>query len=133
MEFQLFFFPLKNFFIIIIIFYFTILYWFCHTSTCICHGCTRVTRPEPPSHLTPHTIPLCHPSAPTLGFLYPTSNLDWQFISYMVLYMFGVSASKSCSLSLIFIILTMMHFKTGSLCLFHLMFNIFFLKITKLQ
>ena len=29
-------------FIIIIIFYFTILYWFCHTSACIRHGCTCV-------------------------------------------------------------------------------------------
>ena len=45
-------------------FYFTILYWFCHTSTCIHHGCTRVPHPEPPSHLPPHTIPLGHPSAP---------------------------------------------------------------------
>ena len=45
-------------FIIIIFFYFTILYWFCHTSTCICHGCTRVPHPESPSHLPPHTIPL---------------------------------------------------------------------------
>ena len=34
-----------------IFFYFTILYWFCHTSTCIRHGCTRVSHPEPPSHL----------------------------------------------------------------------------------
>ena len=34
-------------------FYFTILYWFCHTSTCICHGYTRVPHPEPPYHL-PH-------------------------------------------------------------------------------
>ena len=38
-----------NFIIIIIIFfYFTILYWFCRTSTCIHHGCTRVPHPEPP-------------------------------------------------------------------------------------
>ena len=44
--------------------YFTILYWFCHTSTCIRHGCARVPHPEPPSHLPPHTIPLSHPSAP---------------------------------------------------------------------
>ena len=27
--------------------YFTILYWFFHTSTCIRHGCTRVPNPEP--------------------------------------------------------------------------------------
>ena len=36
----------------IIIINFTILYWFCHTSTCICHGCTCVPHPEPPSHLS---------------------------------------------------------------------------------
>ena len=35
----------------LIFFYFTILYWFCHISTCICHGCTRVPHPEPPSNL----------------------------------------------------------------------------------
>ena len=44
--------------------YFTILYWFCHTSTWIRHGCTRVPHTEPPSHLPPRTIPLGHPSAP---------------------------------------------------------------------
>ena len=59
-----------NFLIIITIFYFTILYWFCHTSTCICH-CTRVPHPEPPSHLPLHTIPLGHPSTPAPSFLYP--------------------------------------------------------------
>ena len=42
--------------------YFTILYWFCHTSTWIRHGCTRVPHPQPPSHLSPHTIPLGHPT-----------------------------------------------------------------------
>ena len=31
------------------IFYFTILYWFCHTSTWIRHGCTHVPHPEPPT------------------------------------------------------------------------------------
>ena len=34
--------------------YFTILYWFCHTSTCIHHKCTRVPRPEPP----PTSLPI---------------------------------------------------------------------------
>ena len=24
------------------------MYWFCHTSACIHHGCTRVPNPEPP-------------------------------------------------------------------------------------
>ena len=46
--------------------YFTILYWFCHTSTWIRHGCTCVPNLEPPSYLPPHTIPLGHPSAPVL-------------------------------------------------------------------
>ena len=69
-------------------FYFTILYWFCHTSTCICHGYTCVPHPEPLSHLPRHTIPLGHPSAPAPSFLYPASNLDWRFISYVILYMF---------------------------------------------
>ena len=44
--------------------YFTILYWFCHTSTWIRHRYTRVPHPEPPSLHPPHTIPLGHPSAP---------------------------------------------------------------------
>ena len=66
---------------------FTILYWFCHTSTCIHYGYTRVPHPEPHSHLLPHTIPLGHPSAPAPSFLYPASNLDWRFFSY-ILYMF---------------------------------------------
>ena len=40
--------------VFVLLFYFTILYWFCHTLTCILHGCTRVPHPEPPS--------LYHPS-----------------------------------------------------------------------
>ena len=69
-----------------ILFYFTILYWFCHTSTWIRHGCTRVPNPEPPFHLPLHTISLGHPSAPAPSILYPASNLDWQFVSYMIVY-----------------------------------------------
>ena len=82
-------------FLLLLLFYFTILYLFCHTSTCICHGCTRVPHPEPPSHLPPHTIPLGYPSAPAPSFLYPASNLDWRFISYMILYMFQCHSPKS--------------------------------------
>ena len=67
-------------------FYFTILYWFCHTSTCIRHGCTRVPHPEPPSHLPPLTIPLGHPSAPTPSILYPASNLDWCRFTYDIIH-----------------------------------------------
>ena len=77
------------------LFYFTILYWFCHTSTWIRHGCTRVPHPESPSHLLPHTISLGHSSAPAPSILYPASNLDWRFISYMILYMFQCHSPKS--------------------------------------
>ena len=85
---------------IIIIFYFTILYWFCHTSTWIHHGCTCVPNPEPPSHLPSHTIPLGHASAPAPSILYPASNLEWRFISYMILYMFQCHSPKSSTPSL---------------------------------
>ena len=41
-------------FLFYFLFYFTILYWFCHTLTWIFHGCTWVPNPEPPSHHPPH-------------------------------------------------------------------------------
>ena len=37
----------------------TILYWFCHTSTWIHHGCTHIPHPEPPSHLPPSGSSQC--------------------------------------------------------------------------
>ena len=73
--------------------YVTILYWFCHTSTWIHHRCTSV--PEPPSHLPPHTISLGHPSAPAPSILHPASNLEWQLVSFMILYMFQCHSPKS--------------------------------------
>ena len=76
------------------------MYWICHTSTWIRHRCTCVPNPEPPSHFPPHTIPLGHPSAPAPSFLYPASNLDWRFISYMILYMFQCHSPKSSPTSL---------------------------------
>ena len=79
---------LLNLFILIGGSYFTILYWFCHASIWIRHGCTCVAHPEPRSHLPPHTIPLGHPSAPAPSILYHASNLNWWFVSYMILYMF---------------------------------------------
>ena len=34
----------------------------------------------------PCTTPMGYPSAPAPNILYPASNLDWRFISYMILY-----------------------------------------------
>ena len=48
-----------------------------------------------PSHLPPHTIPLGHPRAPAPSILYPASNLDWRFVTYMILYMFQCHSPKS--------------------------------------
>ena len=50
---------------------------------------------NPPSHLPPHTIPLGHHSAPAPSILYHALNLDWQFISYMILYVFQCHSPKS--------------------------------------
>ena len=77
------------------IFYFTILYWFCHTLTWIRHRCTCVLHPEPSSHFLPHPIPLGHPSAPAPSTLYHASNVDWRFISHMIIYMFQCHPPKS--------------------------------------
>ena len=82
-------------FLFIYLFYFTILYWFCHTLTWIHHGCTCVPHPEPPSHLPPNPILLGHPSALASSIQYRASNLDWQLVSYMILYMFQCHSLKS--------------------------------------
>ena len=79
-------------------FYFTILYWFCHTLTWILHGWTCVSHPELPSHLPPYPIPLSHPSTLAPSTLYHALNLDWRFVSHMIIYMFQChSPISSCS------------------------------------
>ena len=50
---------------------------------------------NPPSHFPPHTIPLGHPSAPAPITLYHASNLDWRFISHMIIYRFQCHSPKS--------------------------------------
>ena len=50
---------------------------------------------NPPSCLPPCTIPLGHPGAPAPSILYPASNLDWPFVSSMILYMFQCHSPKS--------------------------------------
>ena len=89
------FFSFARIYFIYLFFYFTIFYGFCHTSTWICHRCTHVPHSEPPSHLPPHPIRLGHPSAPAPIILYHASNLDWPFVSHMILYMFQCHSPKS--------------------------------------
>ena len=79
------------------LFYFTILYWFCHTLTWIHHGCTCNPKHELPSHFPPRIISLDHPRAPAPSILYPASNIDWWFVSYMIVYMFQCHSPKSPS------------------------------------
>ena len=83
------------FFFFILVFNFTILYWFCHISTWIRHRHTCVPHPEPSSLLPPRTIPLGRPSTPAPSIQYRASNLDWRLISYMILYMFQYHSPKS--------------------------------------
>ena len=93
-------FPLRCFFFVqttpnLIPLTFPILYWFFHTLTWILNGCTCVPHPEPPSHLPPQPIPLGHPSAPARSTLYHALNLDWWFVSHMIIYMFQCHSPKS--------------------------------------
>ena len=48
-----------------------------------------------PSHLPPHPIPLGRPSAPVPSTLYHALNLDWRFVSHMIIYMFQCHSSIS--------------------------------------
>ena len=50
---------------------------------------------NPTSNLPPRTHPLGHPSAPAPSIQYQASNLDWRFVSYMILYMFKCHSPKS--------------------------------------
>ena len=74
------------FHLFILFFNFTILYWFCHISTWICHRYTRVPHPESSSLLPPRTLPLGRPNVPAPSIQYHAPNLDWWFVSYMILY-----------------------------------------------
>ena len=76
-------------------FYFTMLYWVCHTSTWIHHGCTHVPNPELPSPL----LPPYHPSGSSqcTSPKHPVSCIKprLRFISYMILHMFQCHSPKS--------------------------------------
>ena len=82
-----------NFYFYFILLYNTVLV--CHTLTWIHHGCTCDPKHEPPSHLPPHNIPLGHPYASAPSMLYPASDRDWWFDSYMIVYMFQCHSPKS--------------------------------------
>ena len=75
--------------------YFTILYWFCHTSTWICHRCTRVPNPElpPPISLPYHPSGSSQCTSPEHPVLCIEPGLA--FFSYMILYMFQYHSPKS--------------------------------------
>ena len=59
---------------------------------------TCVPKHEPPSHLPPHNISLGHPHAPAPSMLYPASDIDWRFNSYMTVYMLECHSPKSSHL-----------------------------------
>ena len=71
------------------------MYWFCHTLTWIYHRCTCVPKHEPPSYLPPHNVSLGHPCAPAPSMLYLASDIDWQFDSYIIVYMLECHSPKS--------------------------------------
>ena len=56
---------------------------------------TRIPKHEPPSHLPPHNISLGHPHAPAPSMLYPVSDIDWRFDSYMIVYKLECHSPKS--------------------------------------
>ena len=66
------------------------IYW--HESAT---GVTWVLHPEPPSPLLPHPIPLGHPSAPAPSTMSHALNLDWRFLSHMIIYIFQCHFPKS--------------------------------------
>ena len=61
----------------------------------LCSACPNSWFGGKDTHLPPHTMPLGHPSAPAPGILYHATNLDWRFISHMILYMFQCHSAKS--------------------------------------
>ena len=98
--FTLFVFKIRKFYLFIflnfiLLFNFTILYWFCHISTWIRHRYTHAPHPERSSLLPPWIIPLGRPSAPAPSIQYRALNLDWWLVSYMILYMFQCHSPKS--------------------------------------
>ena len=55
-----------------------------------------------PSHLPSHNISLGHPCAPAPSILHPASDIDWRFISYMIVYMFQCHSFRKYFLNLVY-------------------------------
>ena len=82
------------------IFYFTILYWlpYIDMNQPWVHMCSPSWTPRPPLS---HPIPLGHPNAPAPSTLYHASNLDWRFVSHVIIYVCQChSPISSCPLPL---------------------------------
>ena len=75
--------------------YFTILWWslpYIDMNQPWVYMCSPSWSPLPSP---PHPIPQGHPSAPALSTLSQASNLDWQSVSHMIIYMFQCYSLKS--------------------------------------
>ena len=90
-------FILLLFFKFLFLLYFTLQYcigfaihW--HESTMGVHEFPNM---NPPPNLPPHNISLGHPRASAPSILYPASDIDWWFVSYMTVYMFQCHSPKS--------------------------------------
>ena len=87
--------------LIFFFFNFTILYWFCHTSTCIRHGCTCVPNPEPPPTCLPipslWVIPVHQPQASCI--LHRTWTGDLFLILYYTCFNAILANHRTLSLS----------------------------------
>ena len=68
----------------LLLLFFLVLYWFCHISTWIRHGCTRVPHPEPPPTSLPipsvWVMPVHQPGAPCI------MHRTWTGISFHIWY-----------------------------------------------
>ena len=90
----------KRVFVVVVVFFFLLLYNTELVLPYIDMNLPRVymssqTWTSPRTNLSPYIISLGHPSAPAPSILYPTLNLDWRFVSYMILYMFQCHSPKS--------------------------------------
>ena len=46
-------------------------------------------------NMNPHSISVGHPRAPAPSMLYPALDIDWRFVSYMIVYMIQCHSPKS--------------------------------------